>query len=54
MIDYQLNNESSFAQKLIDGIATGEWANTQTNQAYLKWLAEGNTPEPADEVTNGS
>ena len=23
-------------------------------QAYLKWVAEGNTPTPADEVTNGN
>ena len=24
-------------------------ANSQEEQQYLKWLEEGNTPEPADE-----
>ncbi len=49
MKTYKLNSSQTFAQLFENGVATGEWANTQTNQAYLKWLAEGNTPLPADE-----
>jgi len=49
MITYRLNKFGSFALRLDDGIDTGEWANTETNMAYLKWLSEGNTPLPADE-----
>jgi hypothetical protein len=48
----QFKNES--VQNVIR-VADGAWipfdpANTDY-QAYLKWLAEGNTPLPADEVT---
>lgn len=49
MITYKLNEDGSYAQKIVDGVETGEWQNTQNNQAYLEWLAEGNTP--TDEVT---
>ena len=48
MIAYKLNPLGTFAQQFLDGIATGEWANTETNEAYLAWLAEGNTPEAAE------
>ena len=37
-----------------DGTTTYIPLNAQDNtdyQAYLKWVAEGNTPLPADEVT---
>ena len=48
MITYQLSQDGLWAQKFIDGTPTGEWANTQTNQEYLEWLAAGNTPLPPE------
>jgi len=51
MTTYKLNQQGDYAQQFIDGVATGVWAHTEHNQAYLEWVAEGNTPLPADEVT---
>jgi hypothetical protein len=33
------------------GITTPTYNGNTDYQAYLKWVAEGNTPLPADEVT---
>tara|TARA_R110000868_G_scaffold3688_2_gene22975 strand:- start:201 stop:362 length:162 start_codon:yes stop_codon:yes gene_type:complete len=50
----QLKNiDGSIRQTQIKRISDGAWipfdpGNTDY-QAYLKWVAEGNTPEPADE-----
>ena len=49
MITYKLSLDPQYVQQFQDGVATGVWANAETNQAYLKWLEEGNTPEPADQ-----
>jgi len=48
MITYKLSKDFQFAQQFLDGIVTGVWVNVETNQEYLKWLEEGNTPLPAD------
>jgi len=47
-----LNGESVI--RFNDDGSTTSFAKSEDNtayQAYLKWLAEGNTPLPADEVT---
>ena len=42
------NQISDYAMELIDGVPTGVNVNIHTNEEYLKWVAEGNTPEAAE------
>lgn len=50
MISYKLYKDSTYVEKLIDGKSTGEWHKVDASKEYLKWLDEGNTPEPAEET----
>lgn len=51
LINSPFTGETSFVERLLDNaFIPFDPANTDY-QAYLKWLDEGNTPLPADEVT---
>lgn len=39
-----------FTQGWPQRISDGAFVNPETNAEYLAWLAEGNTPEPADPI----
>jgi hypothetical protein len=51
-MNYQLTKGICIMRIMDNAFIPPDTANTDY-QAYLKWLAEGNTPLPADESSEG-
>jgi hypothetical protein len=48
---YKLQQDPDMVQRLSDNTFIPFDPDNSDYQQYLEWLAEGNTPQPADEVT---
>jgi hypothetical protein len=42
------HNDTEYIKRLSDGASISIEQTNPDYQAYLKWVAEGNTPEPAE------
>ena len=50
MITYRLNKDATYVVKIVDDVPTGIWCNVESHKEYLEWVAEGNTPDPAEDT----
>jgi hypothetical protein len=49
LIKHPITNQVSMIQRLSDTTFIPMVEDNKDYQAYLKWVSEGNTPEPAEE-----
>ena len=51
LLNNPITKKSDMIQRLSDGACIPFDPDNTDYQAYLAWVAQGNTPTPADEVT---
>jgi hypothetical protein len=51
LLKHPISNQTDAVLRIADNVCIPFAPDNTDYQAYLKWVAEGNTPEPADEGT---